>query len=90
MYSTAISVLSSLATHGRKLTHAHTPHRHPHRTQCICGEGGIQNDNATWMHATFVGDMKLVRDAGFDGLKIDNCIFDLGLALGKFLMNYSA
>ena len=31
---------------------------------CICGEGGIQFSNFSWMNKTFIGDMKLVRDAG--------------------------
>ena len=40
---------------------------------CICGEGGVENSNWTWANLTFVGDAKLSIEAGFDGMKIDNC-----------------
>ena len=40
---------------------------------CICGEGGVENSNWTWANLTFVGDAKLSMEAGFDGMKIDNC-----------------
>ena len=40
---------------------------------CICGEGGVEDGNWTWANKTFAGDVKLALDAGFTGLKIDNC-----------------
>jgi hypothetical protein len=40
---------------------------------CICGEGGVENSNWTWANLTFVGDAKFSIEAGFDGMKIDNC-----------------
>lgn len=40
---------------------------------CICGEGGVENANTTWANLSYIGDVKLAREAGFDGMKIDNC-----------------
>ena len=46
---------------------------------CICGEGRQEDGNATWANLTYVGDIKLLREAEFEGLKIDNCAGQSGI-----------
>jgi len=40
---------------------------------CICCDAYILHGNKTWEQQSFAADIKQVLDAGFDGLKIDNC-----------------
>ena len=48
---------------------SHTPR---YTGNCICGEGGVEG-NDTWARLSYVGDVTLMRQAGFDGMKNDNC-----------------
>ena len=46
---------------------------------CICMDTYILNANKTWAYASWKGNIIQLRDAGFDGIKIDNCGDDNGV-----------
>ena len=45
---------------------------------CICMDSYKLRANASWAERAYQGDVKQLYDAGFDGIKIDNCGDDDG------------
>lgn len=49
-----------------------------YQINCICMDTYKLNSNRTWARLAWEGNVKQLRDAGFDGVKIDNCGDDDG------------
>ena len=49
---------------------------------CICMDTYTLRDNETWANLSWAGNVQQIYDAGFDGVKIDNCGDDLGSGYG--------
>ena len=45
---------------------------------CICMDSYKLRANASWAERAYAGDVRQLLDAGFDGVKIDNCGDDDG------------
>lgn len=52
---------------------------------CICLDSYILNKNRTWANLAWRGNVRQIRDAGFDGVKIDNCGDDDGLGYATMM-----
>jgi len=57
---------------------------------CHCLDEYTLHDDKAWAQKAYAGDAKLVLDAGFDGLKIDNCGDDDGAGFVGRLKNINA
>ena len=45
---------------------------------CICMDSYVLRKDPAWEERSFQGDVQQLLDAGFDGVKIDNCGDDEG------------
>jgi len=56
-----------------------------YQINCICMDTYILNKNRTWANLAWRGNVEQLRDAGFDGVKIDNCGDDDGLGYATMM-----
>ena len=56
-----------------------------YQINCICMDTYVLNKNRTWANLAWRGNVKQLRDAGFDGVKVDNCGDDDGLGYATMM-----
>ena len=56
-----------------------------YQINCICMDTYVLNKNRTWANLAWRGNVKQLRDAGFDGIKLDNCGDDDGLGYATMM-----
>ena len=44
-----------------------------YENNCICMDSYTVAADPVWAEQTYIGDVNQILDAGFDGVKIDNC-----------------
>ena len=46
---------------------------------CICPDSAVLQEDTRWAENSYAGDVRMLIDASFDSVKIDNCGDDKGL-----------
>ena len=83
---TKFSDLQSLVSYG----HSHKLKMGWYDDNCICMDSYALRANASWAERAYIGDVRQILDAGFDGVKIDNCGDDDGSGFASRVQHINA
>lgn len=61
-----------------------------YENNCICMDSYTVASDPVWAEKTYIGDVAQILDAGFDGVKIDNCGDDQAKAFTSRLKHINA